>query len=220
VREGDDAVKIKNNADLTSLRVLIIEDEPMTRVTLVETLRHMGVKFVASASDATSALKAGSEFKPDAIFCDIDLGAGPHGVDVAHALRGSNPDLGVICLSTLEDPRLKNMGARGLPPKAVYLRKAEVNRSGILLEALLSCYSDKESSPVTSARQVKLTDIQIELLQMIASGYSNTEIARKRGVAVKSTENAIARLAKTLGIKDNTEANQRVLLTRHYFEIS
>ena len=87
---------IKNNADLASLRVLIVEDEPMIRVTLVETLRHMGIKFVASASDATSALKAGSDFKPDAVICDIDLGAGPHGVDVAHALRSSNSNLGVI----------------------------------------------------------------------------------------------------------------------------
>ncbi len=211
---------IKNNADLASLRVLIVEDEPMIRVTLVETLRHMGIKFVASASDATSALKAGSDFKPDAVFCDIDLGAGPHGVDVAHALRSANSNLGVIFLSTLEDPRLKNLGARGLPTNSVYLRKAEVNRSGILLDALLSCLSVKGPIATESAPQVKLTDLQIELLEMIASGYSNAEIAKKRGVEVKSTENSIARLAKTLKIKDNSEANQRVLLTRHYFEIS
>jgi len=211
---------VKNNADLASLRVLIIEDEAMVRVTLVETLRHLGIKFVASASDAVSALKAGQEFKPDAIFCDIDLGVGPHGIDVAHALRSSNPKLGVIFLSTLADPRLKNAGVRGLPSDAIYLKKADINRSHILLDALISLFSNNSESNVKTDPRIKLTEIQIEILQLVSSGLSNAEIAKTRGITVKSTENAIARLAKSLKIKDQADANQRVLLTRYFFELS
>ncbi len=211
---------VKNNADLAALRVLIIEDEAMVRVTLVETLRHLGIKFVASASDAFSALKAGQEFKPDAIFCDIDLGTGPHGVDIAHALRSANPKLGVIFLSTLADPRLKNAGVRGLPSNSIYLKKGDVNRSSMLLDALISLFSTNTESDAESSSRIKLTEIQIEILQLVAQGLSNAEIAKIRGITVKSTENAIARLAKTLKVKDQADANQRVLLTRYYFELS
>jgi DNA-binding NarL/FixJ family response regulator len=211
---------VKNNAELASLRVLIIEDEAMVRVTLVETLRHLGIKFVASASDAVSAIKAGQEFKPDAIFCDIDLGVGPHGIDIAHALRGSNPKLGIIFLSTLADPRLKNAGVRGLPADAIYLKKADINRSTILLDSLISLFSPSTKNSVVANPRIKLTEIQIEILQLVASGLSNAEIAKVRGITVKSTENAIARLAKSLKVKDQADANQRVLLTRYYFELS
>ena len=217
---GADMALVKNNADVAALRVLIIEDEAMVRVTLVETLRHLGLKFVASASDAVSALKAGQEFKPDAIFCDIDLGVGPHGIDIAHALRSANPKLGIIFLSTLADPRLKNAGVRGLPAHAIYLKKADVNRSTMLLDALISLFSSSNEDTAQASSRIKLTEIQIEILQLVASGLSNAEIAKVRGITVKSTENAIARLAKTLKVKDQADANQRVLLTRYYFELS
>ena len=210
---------VKNNADRAFLRVLVIEDEAMVRVTLVEALRHLGVKFVASASDSVSALKAATEFRPDAIICDIDLGPGPNGVDIAHAMRVTNPKLGVIFLTSLVDPRLKNTGTRGLPENSIYLKKSDINRCGIFLDALfaLTNATNQESSAV--APQIKLTGTQIEILKMVASGLSNAEITKVRGVNAKSTENGIARLAKILNIKDKSNSNQRVLLTRYYFEL-
>ncbi len=210
---------VKNNSDRALLRILIIEDESLVRVTLVETLRHLGVKFVASASDAFSALKAAAEFRPDAIICDIDLGAGPDGVDIAHAMRAKNPKLGVVFLTSLSDPRLKNTGTRGLPTDAIYLKKSDINRSSILLDALFSLTDVKSPENPAIAPAIKLTGIQIEILKMVATGLSNAEIASIRGITVKSTENAIARLAKTLKVKDERNANQRVLLTRFYFEL-
>lgn len=210
---------VKNNADRAFLRVLIIEDESMVRVTLVETLRHLGVKFVASASDASSALKAATEFRPDAIICDIDLGPGPDGVDIAHSMRIKNPKLGVVFLTSLADPRLKNTSTRGLPNDAIYLRKNEINRSSMLLEALLALTDSIGPESSVLAPRIRLTGIQIEILRMLASGLSNAEIAKIRGINVKSAENAIARLAKILRIKDEYKANQRVLLTRYYFEL-
>ena len=212
-------VLVKNNADRALLRVLVIEDEAMVRVTLVETLRHLGVKFVASASDSVSALKAATEFRPNVIICDIDLGPGPNGVDIAHVLRSKNPKLGVLFLTSLVDPRLKNTGTRGLPENSIYLKKSDVNRSGMFLDSLFALTNSTNQESATVPPQIKLTGIQIEILKMVASGLSNAEIAKVRAINVKSTENGIARLAKILNIKDESNANQRVLLTRYYFEL-
>jgi DNA-binding NarL/FixJ family response regulator len=217
---SDEILIVKNNKVPASLRVLIIEDEAIVRVAMVETLLHLGIKFVASALDAVSAIEAEQAFKPDAIFCDIDLGVGPNGIDVAHALRRSNPKLGIIFLSTLTDPRLKNAGVRGLPFGAIYLKKADVNRSTILLDCLISLIARNTVNSFATNPSINMSKNQIEILQLVASGLSNSEIAKVRSTTVKSTENGIARLAKSLKIKNESNANQRVLLTRYYFELS
>jgi DNA-binding NarL/FixJ family response regulator len=217
---SDEILIVKNNKVPASLRVLIIEDEAIVRVTMVETLLHLGIKFVASALDAVSAIEADQAFKPDAIICDIDLGAGPNGIDVAHALRRSNPKLGIIFLSALTDPRLKNPGVRGLPSGAIYLKKADVNRSTIFLDCLISLIARNTVNSFATNPSIKMSKNQIEILQLVASGLSNSEIAKVRSTTLKSTENGIARLAKSLKIKNESNANQRVLLTRHYFELT
>ena len=131
-----------------------------------------------------------------------------------------NPKLGIIFLSTLADPRLKSVGVRGLPADSLYLEKANVNRSIILLDSLISSFSSNTENDVTANPRIKLTETQIEILKLVAHGFSNAEIAKVRAVTIKSTENGIARLAKSLKVKNQTSANQRVLLTRYYFELS
>ena len=209
----------KYDTTVNDLRVLVIEDEALVRVTLVDSLRFLGVKVVASASNAVSALQAGRDFFPDAIICDIDLGSGPHGIDIAHSLRSVNPNLGIVFLSTLADPRLKNTGARGLPSGAIYLKKADVIRNKNLLDSLSSSISTEAKHQNQSFDRIQLTENQIQTLQQVASGLTNTEIARLRGITVSSVENAIGRLAKKLKLKDTPEGNQRVLITRYYFTL-
>lgn len=65
-----------------------------------------------------------------------------------------------------------------------------------------------------------LTTLEIELLTLISSGHSNKQVAAEKGISLKSCENAIARLAKKLGIPATEQNNQRVLLTRKYMELS
>ncbi len=58
----------------------------------------------------------------------------------------------------------------------------------------------------------KLSTVEVELLKYISQGLSNREIARLKGVKVKSCENAISRVAKKLDIRQSPTTNQRVLL--------
>ncbi len=58
----------------------------------------------------------------------------------------------------------------------------------------------------------KLSTVEIELLKYISAGLSNREIARLKGVKVKSCENAISRVAKKLDVRQSPTTNQRVLL--------
>ena len=58
----------------------------------------------------------------------------------------------------------------------------------------------------------KLSTVEIELLKYISAGLSNREIARLKGVKVKSCENAISRVAKKQDVRQSPTTNQRVLL--------
>lgn len=62
----------------------------------------------------------------------------------------------------------------------------------------------------------KLSPVELELLQFISEGLSNREIARRKGVKIKSCENAISRVAKKLGIFQSPATNQRVLLANKF----
>jgi len=70
-----------------------------------------------------------------------------------------------------------------------------------------------------SIPQFDLSEGQYELIRFIAEGLSNREIAARKVVTIKSTENSIARLAKKLNIKDLTTNSQRVLIAKKYFEM-
>jgi DNA-binding NarL/FixJ family response regulator len=69
-----------------------------------------------------------------------------------------------------------------------------------------------------SQGNIGLAKADLQLLGYIANGLSNKEIALRKGIALKSCENAIARLAKKLEIPFLPETNQRVMLVRAYFK--
>jgi DNA-binding NarL/FixJ family response regulator len=108
----------------------------------------------------------------------------------------------------------------------VLLKKAEIVKVEKLSTAihqaleLIRDADDKKPDQLNDKFYKNLTTLEIELLAMVASGISNKNIAKKRGISVKSCENAIARLAKKLDVPATENNNQRVLLTRKYFELA
>jgi len=75
-----------------------------------------------------------------------------------------------------------------------------------------------ELNPTESKKNLspKLSPAEIALLRYIAEGLSNREIARLKGVKIKSCENAISRVAKKLDIRQSPLTNQRVLLAKEF----
>ena len=71
---------------------------------------------------------------------------------------------------------------------------------------------------ISKMRKLQLTDLQIELMRLIALGLSNAAIAEARFTTVKSTENAISRLAKKLSLEKTDKNNQRVLIAQRFFQ--
>jgi len=125
-------------------------------------------------------------------------------------------------LTSLADPRLVDSRLPELPEGSIYLRKNSVKNLSEVIEALnLAISGDlKAIKSKTEDEFLDLSKAQFEIIRLIAQGHSNQEISKIRVTTIKSTENAISRLAKKLGITNSTNASQRVLLARKYTELT
>lgn len=209
------------------VRAAVVEDDPFARLTLVEALTANGVSVVYDTESAAEALKHIPSHKPDVVILDLHLGAGPTGIDLAVALREHAPKLGVVLLTSFDDPRLLGPTLPDTPSGTQYLPKRSVTSLTVLLTAVRDAIGTA-GNPVPRNRNVPpktpdqpeiaaLTDTQMDTLRLVATGLSNAEIARQRSVSERAVEAAISRLAKQLGVTSNPLVNQRVQLANVYF---
>lgn len=203
------------------MRVALVEDDAFTRLTVASSLRAQGIQVVIDTGSASEALQEFDKAKPHVALLDLHLGKGPTGIDLANAFRSQAPNIGIVFLSSFEDPRLLNPSLPPLPFRSVYLHKNNISDIWNILEALKISIDKTEristGVKATSSPIAALTDVQLETLRLMAQGLSNVEIAKRRSVTEKSVELAISRLAKTLGVEKDATINQRVHMANVYF---
>lgn len=200
---------------------LIVDDDAFTRTTVSAAIRAEGVDVVAVAAGVAQAMEVYAGVGRAKVQCavlDLDLGIGPNGVDLAHALRRKDPAIGIVILTSFQDPRLLASSVNDLPPRSAYVVKQSLEDIGILVAAIEATAAPSVDVPI--APRVPLTDAQVETLRLLAYGLSNAEIARVRVVSEKSVEQAIKRVAVALDVDTSAQTNQRVALARAYFALT
>lgn len=199
-------------------RVLVVDDDDFTRTLVGSLVESLGHQVVAQASSVNEAMALAHETKPELALLDLDLGEGPTGLDLAHGLRKINPDIAIVMLTSYGHPTW--MGQRREPPQgARYVVKGEVNNSEILADATSSALADPLASNVMSGAVAPLNEGQWEILRLVAAGYTNAEIARRRSLTEDAVNKAVTRLVKQLNIPLGKEGNPRVLLAQAYNRI-
>lgn len=197
--------------------VLVVEDEKLTRSLIVEMLESAGFQ-VRGCASAAEALRECRYFDPDAVVTDIDLGAGPSGLDLVETLARTAPHVSVLVLSNY--PILRQHPVHK-ERKLAYLDKRHVDGSRELVAALEAVLRDDkavvQASGEADAALARLSAPQLETLRLMAEGYSNAEIAARRGISKRANESLIRRMIATLGIVPDERMNPRVQAVRLYF---
>jgi len=211
------------------IRVMIVEDDPFTRISLVGSVSNQTITVVASAATAKEAVTLFESISVDAILVDLDLGLGPTGVDLARLLRTRQSNLGVVMLTSYPDPRLMRSNLPDLPYGSEYLVKTSITEIETVTTAIKKSINNaanvEGATPLGSpgsatVSRLGLTDVQIETLRLVAEGHSNAEIAKVRVVSEKTVEQTIGKIAKALNIPQATNHNQRVHIARVYFRLT
>lgn len=199
-------------------KVLLLEDDEFIRMSVEAALGAAGFKVVASCSTASEAIEKAQLTLPNAAVLDLHLGTGPTGIDVAKVLRRNNPAIGLVILSSYEDPRLLSTFLPQAPSGTRYLVKKDVKSLDQLASEIHLALNRSKVSPKANSTLSNLTDVQIETLKLVANGFSNAEIAKRRSVNEKAIEATLSRVAKALDLELDKSQNQRVNIARFYFE--
>jgi len=204
------------------LSVVVADDDRLTALTLADSLSRYGLKALATVHTARDAIAACLQLKPDVLLVDLDFGPGPTGVDAALAVRRSLPTVGVVIVTAYEDPRLLAPGLPDAPAGALYLVKQQVaNPQQVAAAARLSRETAlNPPKKIDQKNRVSLTDSQIELLRLVATGLSNQAIAETLHLTPETVKKAITRLAKRVRVDHSSDSNLRVELTRIYLQRS
>lgn len=206
---------------MNECRVLVVDDDPFILTSLVNALENRGIVVAGRAATVREALEVQRDIEMDVALLDLDLGVGPNGIDLAHALRATAPDIGLVLLSSYRDPRLMTPGMLNSPRGMGFLSKTDVNDFTQVVVALRrAAASPMLCRAVGPAADASLTDGQLEVLHLVAQGLSSQAIADVRGVSLKAIEQTISRLGEILGLERRSTANRRVLLTLKYLEMA
>ena len=197
-------------------RIGIVEDNDLLRLSLGTSLAQENLEIVFSVSTALEALELIETAKIDVLIADLHLGETINGIDVSLLWQKAHPDLGVVYLTSYEDPRLISGGKSPvMADNSIYLTKSSISKIDQLMQAI-NLSLEKKSAPqnTRTGPLAKLTDVQMETLSLLALGHSNKEIARIRGINEESVAISLNRISKALGLPAQMDRNQRVHLAR------
>ena len=203
-------------------KVLIVEDEPLLRALILTALEADGFT-VRGAANASEARTVADDFDPDVALLDIELGNGPSGIDLSMVLRKNNPEIGLVFLTHIPEPRVVGVDNKAIPRNAAYLVKERIAEPGVVKAAIEAALrdlvgrefrDDKKAHPLS-----EVSRSQLEVLKQVALGRSNTEIAQARGTTIRAVENLVKRALEAAGINSG-EGNTRVLAAREFIKVA
>lgn len=205
---------------MSKIRVLIADDHSMVRQGIKQILElEEDITVVALASNGEEAIKLAKEQKPDVILMDINMPV-TNGLQAIKELKGDKHPYKVIVLTIHQDReylfKTLQMGAEGY-----VLKDAEPM---VLIEAIRSVFCGqsyiqsnmtkelvKEFNRVTlhekdKNEQNNLTSREVEVLELIAEGMINKEIAKQLYISEKTVKNHVSNIFKKLNVSDRTQA--------------
>ena len=206
------------------LRVVIVDDHPLVVDGLRLALELAGMEIVATAGSVATAVEAAREHRPDVVVMDVQLPDGT-GIEATAAVLGVSADSAVLVLTMLEEPDTLmaaiRAGARGYVVKGAtrdeIVRAVRAVAAG---EAIFGAsvagklLAEASAVPAAKAYDGPLTDRERQILDLLAEGLANADIARRIGVSPKTVANHVSSLLTKLQVTDRTQAALLVRRTR------
>lgn len=200
-------------------RALVVEDHALMRSLVAEALQRRGFD-VTPAASAVEALGLAADADPDLLVTDIELGERPNGVELATILRERAPHIAIVFLSNLSREAAAAR-ARETVRGASFVNKAaiaDIDELVVAAEAALAERPLSRDAPHGDGRSaiLRLSEAQLETTRLLAAGYSNAEIARRRGVTVRAVEKSVERIFSALGVSGDDRTTPRVAAATLY----
>lgn len=198
-------------------RVLVVDDQTLFRTGLTSLLSaDERVEVVGQAVDGNDAVKQATKFKPDVVLMDIKM-PNMDGIEATRRIIEALPGTKILILTTFETDSqviqalkagasgyvLKDSSAAAIVSSIVAVMSGErVMASAVanrVLEMLTGTATPKEFYD-------GLTNREIEILKLLASGMANKQIAFRLKISEKTVRNHVSNMYEKLGIYDRSQA--------------
>ncbi len=206
---------------MEKIRVLLAEDHTIVRKGLRALLEgQAGIEVIAEAEEGRQAVRLAEQFGPDVVLMDFSMPV-LNGLEATRQIVERVPGTKVLVLTRHTNQeyvdRILEAGASGYlvkrsAPEELVIAIQAVHRGDSYLDPAISAtiihaYLGKSKTDGTD-RYLRLTARQREVLQLIAEGYANREIAAMLHVSVKTVENHRAHLMEALDLHSTAELTQ------------
>ena len=200
------------------IKLLVVDDHGVLRAGLIALLNsEPDMEVVGEADDENSAVSQAIEKRPDVILMDMSMpDAG--GIDATRRIKQLVPEAKVLVLTVHEDKGLMQeairLGAMGYILKRAIKSELinaihSVMRDELYLHPAMArlLFMEEKNSPVQAAKSssVTLTFREIEVLRMIAQGYTNNQAAEKLKISVRTVEYHRGNLTDKLNLRSRVE---------------
>jgi DNA-binding NarL/FixJ family response regulator len=211
------------------MRVVVADDQLLTREGIVHLLEENGIDVVAQAEDAEGLLRHVRLARPDVAVVDIRMPPTntDEGLVAAQQIRSEHPDVGVLVLSQYVEPSYAMRLLEDHPEGVGYLLKERIFDAALLVDALRRI-TDSETviDPTIVSRLVgrrrredplaELTPREKEVLGLVAEGLSNRAIATRLFVTERTVEAHVQQIFRKLRLDANPDSHRRVLAVLAY----
>lgn len=206
-----------------SLRIGLADDQALVREELKAPLQRLAVDVLIEAEDGAALLAGLSRATVDVIVSDVRMPS-MDGIAMLRELRRRGCATPVILLTTFDDDEVMlaavEAGAQGFLMKgasAAQLRDAiervhrgEHSLSPVTVDPLRVRLAPRDATPPNGA----FTGREVEVLRLLAGGYSNKEIARSLDLAEGTVKNYVSDILAKLGTRDRTRAVLKAITLR------
>jgi DNA-binding NarL/FixJ family response regulator len=206
-------------------RVVLVDDQTLVRRGIRSLLELAGdIEIAGEAGDGDEAIEVIRRERPDAVLLDVRMPK-RSGIEVLQALQAAGDLPAIILLTTFDDDEALldgvKAGARGYLLKDVSLEQLTdairtVAAGGTLIrpavtERVLRGLENVRRDFESLSPPDPLTRREVEVLRLMAGGYSNREIADALGTAEGTVKNHASSILSKLGVRDRTRAVLKAL---------
>lgn len=204
---------------MEALRILIADDHPLFRHGVREVLNLAAdVEVTGEATSGEETITQAEALQPDVILMDVNM-PGVNGIEATRRILHDSPHIRILVVTMFEDDgtvfAAMRAGARGYilkdADKENILRAIQAvgNGEAIFSPTIATRLIDffaTQSSSLPKEVFPSLTEREREILQLIARGRSNTEMARELSLSPKTVYNYVSNILSKLQVADRAQA--------------
>jgi NarL family two-component system response regulator LiaR len=210
-------MSLENDDMEVAIKVLLVDDHEMVRIGLAAVLStEDGIEVVGEASNGAEGIRLAQEYKPDVVLMDLVM-EGMDGIETTKQLLKLYPDCKVVVLTSfLDDEKMYPVIEAGAfsyllktsrASEVAQAIRAAVKGQSILESQVASKIMNRfrQPKPIAPAHD-ELTDREMEVLRLIASGRSNQDVADELFIGIKTVKFHVTNILAKLGVEDRTQA--------------